>query len=352
MKKAYLVLSDGTVFEGQRIGAEGETVGELVFTTSVVGYLETLTDPCYAGQILVQTFPLIGNYGVISNDLEGESALRGYVIRELCDEPSNFRAEGNLDSFLKKQGICGICGVDTRQITRHIRENGVMNARICGELSEECADLITYKVQNAVESVSRRDMTVYPAEGETKYRVTVVDYGVKKSTVASLTSRGVEVTVVPYNTSAEEILAGSPNGVLLSEGPGNPADYADCVIEVRALLGKVPLFGIGFGHQLVALAMGGLTVKLPYGHHGSNQPVRESGTNFIFITSQNHGYAVSSESLAGIANEIFTNANDSSCEGLEYPALKCFTVQFNPVSAPGARNPAVLFDRFLSMMEV
>lgn len=352
MKKAYLVLSDGTVFEGIRIGAEGETVGELVFTTSVVGYLEALTDPCYAGQILVQTFPLIGNYGVIPADLNGKAALRGYVVRELCDQPSNFRAEGTLDSFLKEQGIQGICGVDTRQITRHIRENGVMNAKICDTIPKDLSAVVSYQVHGETEHVSCNKITVHPAVGETKFRVTVVDFGVKKNLISMLTSRGCEVTLVPFRTTTEAILNEKPDGVLLSGGPGNPNAYKQAIGEIRDLIGKVPLLGLGLGHQLVALALGGKTVKMPYGHHGANQPVRENGTDRVYITGQNHGYAVLSESLAGVAEEIFVNANDNSCEGLIYKALKCFTLQFELDDIPGARNPAVLLDHFLSMVEV
>lgn len=351
MKKAYLVLGDGTVYEGQQIGAEGESVGELVFTTGMVGYLETLTDPSYAGQIVVQTFPLIGNYGVIPQDFEGKCAVKGYVVRELCDAPSNFRSEGALDRFLKEQGICGICGVDTRQITRQIRENGVMNAKISLSPIVDPKEIEAYAVRNAVESVSCREASTYPADGgETRCRVALLDYGAKKNIIRSLTARGCEVTVFPHHTPAEEILRGKYDGLMLSNGPGDPAENTACIAQLQKLIGRLPVFGICLGHQLTALAMGGKTVKLPYGHRGANQPVRETNGNRTFITSQNHGYAVLSDSLSGVAQEQYVNANDGSCEGLSYPGLRCFTVQFHPEAAAGPRDTAFLFDRFLSMM--
>lgn len=352
MKKAYLVLGDGTVFEGARIGAEGSRIGELVFTTGMVGYLETLTDPSYAGQIVVQTFPLIGNYGVIPEDFEGQTAVKGYIVRELCDLPSNFRAQGNLDAFLKQQGICGICGVDTRQITRTIREHGVMNAMICDEVPNDLSEIRQYQVCEAVSQVSRRGAQCFAADGNTRFRVTLVDYGAKQNIIRSLTSRGCEVTVVPYDTPAEDILAAHPDGIMLSNGPGDPEENTDCIAQLQKLIGKLPVFGICLGHQLTALAMGGKTVKLLYGHRGANQPVRELGGSRTYITSQNHGYAVLSDSLKGIAVERFVNANDGSCEGLEYPGLRCFTVQFHPEAAAGPHDTSFLFDRFVAMMEV
>lgn len=352
MKKAYLVLSDGTVFEGQAIGKVGESVGELVFTTGMVGYLETLTDPSYAGQIVVQTFPLIGNYGVIPQDFEGQCAVKGYVVRELCEEPSNFRSEGALERFLEEQGICGICGVDTRQITRLIRENGVMNAKISFTPDVDLAEINRYAVQNAVASVSRKEVQTYSADtGNARFRIALLDYGAKKNILRSLTARGCEVTIFPQDTPAEEILRGTYDGLMLSNGPGDPAENTYCISQLQKLIGRLPVFGICLGHQLTALAMGGKTVKLPYGHRGANQPVRETGGNRTYITSQNHGYAVLSDSLSGVARELYVNANDGSCEGLEYPGLRCFTVQFHPEAAAGPRDTAFLFDRFLSMME-
>ncbi len=353
MKKAYLILSDGTVYEGRQLGKAGESVGELVFTTGMVGYLETLTDPSYAGQIVVQTFPLIGNYGVIPSDFEGESAVKGYVVREVCDAPSNFRSEGKLDDFLKERGICGICGVDTRQITRQIREYGVMNALISPIPDVDLAPVRAYAVRDAVSSVSCRETRVYPAaDGKPRFRVALLDYGAKRNIIRSLTARGCEVTVYPFDTPAGTILRSAPDGLVLSNGPGDPAENIACIAELRGLIGRLPVLGVCLGHQLTALAMGGKTVKLPYGHRGANQPVREIGGGRTYITSQNHGYAVLGESLAGIAEERYVNANDGSCEGLDYPGLRCFTVQFHPEAAAGPRDTSFLFDRFLSIMEV
>ena len=350
MKKAYLVLSNGMVFTGVRAGAETDAVGELVFTTGMTGYLETLTDPSYAGQIVLQTFPLIGNYGLIPEDFEGESAVRGYVARELCASPSNFRSAGALEDFLRARGIPAIQGVDTRELTRIIREEGVMNAAICAAPPEDLTALRAYAVRGAVGLVSRRAPQHFPAEGETRYRVTLIDYGAKRNIIRSLCRRGCAVTVVPHDTPAEEILRGRPDGVMLSNGPGDPAENTACIAEVRKLIGAVPVFGICLGHQLAALAMGGETVKLKYGHRGANQPVRETEGGRTFITSQNHGYAVVAESLRGVGRETFVNANDGSCEGFRYPGRRCFTVQFHPEACAGPRDTGFLFDRFLDMM--
>lgn len=349
-KKAYLVLSNGTVFEGRRIGAEGESVGELVFTTGMTGYLETLTDPSYCGQIVMQTFPLIGNYGVISPDFEGETAVKGYVVREICDYPSNFRSEYELEKFLKDRNIPGVVGVDTREITRIIREEGVMNAKICDAVPKDLSDIAAYSVKGAVASVSCKEPEVYPADGEKKYRVALMDYGAKRNIIRSLQARGCEVTVFPQDAKAEDVLAINPDGIMLSNGPGDPEENVDAISELRNMIGQVPIFGICLGHQLTALAMGGSTVKLKYGHRGANQPVKDLIVGRTYITSQNHGYAVVSESLKGIGRETFVNANDFSCEGMEYPGRRCFTVQFHPEACGGPHDTSFLFDRFISMM--
>lgn len=353
-KKAYLVLENGDVFEGEQIGAEAESVGELVFTTGMVGYLETLTDPSYAGQIVMQTFPLIGNYGVIEADFEGKSAVRGYVVQEMCEYPSNFRSQYELDEFLKAQGIMGICGVDTRELTRMIRERGVMNAKLCCEkpdVTESALDEIrSYTVEDVVAEVSCREKQVYPAQNGKKYSVTLIDYGAKRNIIRSLTSRGCEVTVVPYDTPADDILAAEPDGVMLSNGPGDPSENTAAIANIRDIVGKVPVFGICLGHQLTALAMGAQTMKLKYGHRGANQPVKEVGGTRTYITSQNHGYAVIAETLPDGAKLSFVNANDGSCEGVDYPSKNCFTVQFHPEACAGPRDTAFLFDRFISMM--
>ena len=370
--KAYLVLENGMVFEGRAIGCWPDSdaeaaVGELVFTTGMTGYLETLTDPSYAGQIIMQTFPMIGNYGVISQDFEGKSFAKGYVVHELIDTPSNFRSEGKLDAFLKEQGIPGICGVDTRALTRLIRENGVMNACLyqSSEFKVQSANMPglperirEYQVKNAVEEVSTKEVLEFGpgsptsaacscAEGETLH-VVLIDYGAKRNIIRCLVKRGCRVTVVPHDTPAEEILAQKPDGVMLSNGPGDPAENVFEVQQIAKLVGKLPVFGICLGHQLTALAMGGKTYKLKYGHRGANQPVTDGKRTWI--TTQNHGYAVESESMKGTAQLSFRNANDQSCEGLEYPGKRCFTVQFHPEACAGPHDTEFLFDRFLRMM--
>ncbi len=349
-KKAYLVLSNGSVYEGVRIGSMRDSVGELVFTTGMTGYLETLTDPSYCGQIVMQTFPLIGNYGVISPDFEGKTAVRGYVVREMCDAPSNFRSEGELNEFLISNDIPGIMGVDTREITRIIREEGVMNAMICSEVPHDLSEIITYRVEKAVETVSADRTEVFPAEGDRKFRVALMDYGAKKNIIRSLQQRGCEVTVFPQNAKAEEVLAMKPDGLMLSNGPGDPEENVIPIAELKKMIGKVPTFGICLGHQLTALAMGGKTVKLKYGHRGANQPVKDLIGGRTYITSQNHGYAVVADSLEGVGRQTFINANDQSCEGMEYPGKNCFTVQFHPEACGGPRDTGFLFDRFISMM--
>lgn len=370
--KAYLVLENGMVFEGRAIGCWPDSdaeaaVGELVFTTGMTGYLETLTDPSYAGQIIMQTFPMIGNYGVISQDFEGKSFAKGYVVHELCGEPSNFRSEGKLDTFLKEQGIPGICGVDTRALTRLIRENGVMNACLyqSSEFKVQSANMPglperirEYQVKNVVAEVSTKEMLEFGpgsptsaacscAEGENLH-VVLIDYGAKRNIIRCLVKRGCRVTVVPHDTTAEEILALKPDGVMLSNGPGDPAENEFEVQQIGKLVGKLPVFGICLGHQLTALAMGGKTYKLKYGHRGANQPVTDGKRTWI--TTQNHGYAVESESMKRTAQLSFRNANDQSCEGLEYPGKRCFTVQFHPEACAGPHDTEFLFDRFLRMM--
>ena len=370
--KAYLVLENGMVFEGRAIGcwpdADAEAaVGELVFTTGMTGYLETLTDPSYAGQIILQTFPMIGNYGVISQDFEGKSFAKGYVVHELIDTPSNFRSEGKLDAFLKEQGIPGICGVDTRALTRLIRENGVMNACLyqSSEFKVQSANMPglperirEYQVKNVVAEVSTKEVLEFGpgsptsaacscAEGETLH-VVLIDYGAKRNIIRCLVKRGCRVTVVPHDMPAEEILAMKPDGVMLSNGPGDPAENVFEVQQIGKLIGKLPVFGICLGHQLTALAMGGKTYKLKYGPSGPKQPC--TGGKRTWTATQNHGYAVESESMRGSAQLSFRNANDQSCEGLEYPGKRCFTVQFHPEACAGPHDTEFLFDRFLRMM--
>ena len=350
MKKGYLILQDGQVFEGVRFGAETDTVGELVFTTGMCGYVETLTDPSYAGQIVMQTYPLIGNYGIIREDFEGACCVKGYVVREYCDTPSNFRTDCDLDTYLKEQGVPGLCGVDTRELTRIIREHGVMNAAICDEIPADLTPIKTYAITGVVEAVSCKEPDLYQADGEERFRVSLLDYGAKRNIVRELQKRGCTVTVLPATTSAEEILAADPDGVMLSNGPGDPAENTYQIEQIRKLLGKVPMFGICLGHQLTALAAGGSTYKLKYGHRGVNQPVRDLNGVRTYITSQNHGYAVDGDTVK-LGKVRFVNANDGTCEGIDYPELKAFTVQFHPEACTGPKDTSFLFDQFVELMK-
>ena len=352
MEKAYIVLEDGTVFEGKRFGSSQNMIGELVFSTGMCSYTETLTDPSYAGQIVMQTFPLIGNYGVIHEDFEGKSAVRGYVVREYSKTPSNFRSDGEINDFLIANGISGIYGIDTRELTKIIRERGVMNAYICDEVPADLSEIKNYKIENAVESVTSKDFETYlstSSEGE-KYFVVLVDYGAKKNIIRSLCKRGCKVRVVPSTTKAEEILALCPDGVMLSNGPGDPAENVFCIEQIKMLMRKVPIFGICLGHQLMALANGAKTEKLKYGHRGGNQPVRDITTGRTYITSQNHGYAVVSDSISG-GTLRYVNANDGTCEGIDYKDKKAFSVQFHPEACGGPHDTEFLFDRFIDMMK-
>ena len=350
MKKGYLILQDGQVFEGVRFGAETDTVGELVFTTGMCGYVETLTDPSYAGQIVMQTYPLIGNYGIIREDFEGACCVKGYVVREYCDTPSNFRTDCDLDTYLKEQGVPGLCGVDTRELTRIIREHGVMNAAICDEIPADLTPIKTYAITGVVGAVSCKEPDRYQAEGEERFRVSLIDYGAKRNIVRELQKRGCTVTVLPASTSAEDVLAADPDGIMLSNGPGDPAENTYQIEQIRKLLGKVPMFGICLGHQLTALAAGGSTYKLKYGHRGVNQPVRDVEGVRTYITSQNHGYAVDGDTVK-LGKVRFVNANDGSCEGIDYPELKAFTVQFHPEACTGPKDTSFLFDRFVELMK-
>ena len=373
--KAWLILADGTVFEGTSIGAVGTTIGETVFTTGMTGYIETLTDPSYYGQIVTQTFPLIGNYGVMPEDFESKKSwVRGYIVRELCEEPSNFRCAGSLNDFLKEQGIVGICGIDTRALTKRLRESGVMNGMIvsgeCPEVSDKLLEEIkNYKIEKAVESVQHSEgeslppglspqavFATPPSAGENPRNaphVVLYDFGAKLNIQRELEKRGCRVTVVPYNTTAEEVIKQNPDGVMLSNGPGDPADNVVVIEEIRKLCeyGKIPIFGICLGHQMLALARGAKTSKLKYGHRGGNHPVKDTATNRVYITSQNHGYAVENTSLPSFAKMSFFNVNDGTVEGVDYTDIPAFSVQFHPEACGGPHDTNFLFDRFLKMME-
>ena len=355
MKKGYIVLENGKIFEGERFGYEGEAIGELVFTTSVVGYIETLTDACYQGQILLQTFPLIGNYGWIESDTNGKDMkLAAYIVREWCETPSNFRCEGTIDAELAKRKIPGLFGVDTRELTRIIRENGTMNAMICDDPSKvDFEALKAYKADTSLASSGiSPENKVYECNDE-KYKVTVVNYGEYLSLIDSLVSRGCTVTVVPYTASSNDILSTNPDGIVLSNGAGNPKDNVPCIKVISELLGQKPIFGVSLGHQLLALAKGCDTYKLKYGHRGGSQPVKDLNNGKTYVTEQNHGYAVESDSAAKCGAKItYVNGNDQTCEGLEYPQDNAFSVQFIPIKSFGKdHTEAVLFDKFVSLLK-
>lgn len=404
--KAYLVLANGQVFEGKSFGASGCITGEAVFTTGMTGYLETLTDPSYFGQIVTQTFPLIGNYGVIPDDFESDkSHIRGYIVREWCNVPSNFRNQGNIDDFLKKNNIIGLYGIDTRRLTKIIRESGVMNARLIalsGDASKDAAalaelsrldnpeqkkqllaEIASFVITDAVKSVTlsaskidksaevvfsesaayravpvtadglkindEKEAAKYGknADGSAK-RVVLWDFGAKANIRRELLKRGVEVITVSSESTCADILALKPDGVMLSNGPGDPAENVKIISELTKLTNSgIPLFGICLGHQLLALARGAKTEKLKYGHRGANQPVKQLSTGRVYISSQNHGYAVVSDSLPKGAKLSFINTNDGTCEGVEYSDVKAFSVQFHPEASSGPLDTNFLFDNFV-----
>ena len=358
-KKGYLLLADGQLYEGVLRGADKASGGEAVFLTSVVGYMDTLTDPAYAGQIVVQTFPQIGNYGVVPEaDLNVKPSLAGYVCRELCDAPSNFRCEGTLEQYLIDNGIPCLTDVDTRAITRRLRDKGVMNAAI---LTEKPADVAAAAAELAAQVIPAETETgvedVIPAEKPGKYNVVLWDMGAKADTAAQLEKRGCALTLVPSNITAEALAALNPDGVVITNGAGNPEDSRDVAEEIAKLLENkhLPVMGIGLGHQLIALSQGAEIVKLHAGHRGGNQPIEDVKTGVCGITSQNHGYAVDKDSLPENASLRCINRNDGSCEGVDYLDMPVFSVQFQPAMTGGIHNGAkigthTLFDRFTALM--
>lgn len=353
-KKAYLILENGTIFEGKSFGACNETVGEIVFTTAMTGYLETLTDPSYYGQIVVQTFPLIGNYGVIESDFESKQPyVKGYIVRDWCQEPSNFRCEGNLDAFLKSKNITGIYGIDTRALTKIVRESGVMNGKIVMEgQAFDLAELRRYKIVRAVENTTCENETVLSPDGDVKRKVCLWDFGAKYNIARELVKRGCEVTILPAGTSFERIKELAPDGLMLSNGPGDPTDNTGIIEQLKKVCElKIPTFGICLGHQLLALSQGAETTKLKYGHRGSNQPATCTDTGRVYITSQNHGYAVVSDTLPEGAKASFVNANDGTCEGVSYDYMPAFSVQFHPEACGGPLDSGFLFDNFIELID-
>ena len=351
--KAFLILEDGTVFTGTSIGSTRDMISEIVFNTSMTGYLEVLTDPSYAGQAVVMTYPLIGNYG-ITPDMESLKAWPdGYIVRELSRMPSNFRCEGTIQDFLKKYDIPGIAGVDTRALTKILREKGTMNGMITTnenyDLDEVISKLKNYKVEGVVSKVTCAEKYVLEGTGK---KVALLDLGAKKNIAKSLNDRGCEVTVYPADTTAEEIIASNPDGIMLSNGPGDPAECTSIIKEIKKLYETdIPIFAICLGHQLMALATGGTTHKMKYGHRGGNHPVKDLETGRVYISSQNHGYVVDTDNLdPKVAVPAFINVNDGTNEGLKYTGKNIFTVQFHPEACPGPQDSGYLFDRFLEMM--
>lgn len=353
--KGYLLLANGQLYEGTLMGAAKPVMAELVFTTAMTGYLETLTDPSYEGEIVIQTFPTIGNYGVIPEDFESpRPRLSAYIVRELCDEPSNFRCQGKLDDYLKAQGIPCLTGVDTRALTRVIRNAGVMNAALLTEKPENpeeiCAQLKVLPFHPSIQDVTCDG--VQPAKKPGIHNVVLWDFGAKANIRRELVKRGCDVDVVPYNATAEEIAALHPDGIMLSNGPGDPSDNTGVIGELKKLCDKkIPTFGICLGHQLLALANGAKTEKMKYGHRGANQPVKDMQSGRIYISSQNHGYAVVNSSLPDNAEVRFLNVNDKTCEGIDYTNMPAFSVQFHPEACGGPHDTAFLFDRFMQIIE-
>ena len=353
--KAFLILEDGTVFSGQSIGSTREVISEIVFNTSMTGYLEVLTDPSYAGQAVVMTYPLIGNYGICYEDMESEKPWPdGYIVRELSRIPSNFRSQGTIQEFLAKHDIPGIAGIDTRALTKILREKGTMNGMITTNenynLEEVLPRLKDYTTGKVVEKVTCKEKYVLEGNGP---KVALMDFGAKKNIARNLNKRGCQVTVYPALTTAEEILADHPDGIMLSNGPGDPKECTSIIKEIKKLYdSEVPIFAICLGHQLMALATGGDTYKMKYGHRGGNHPVKDLTTGRVYISSQNHGYVVDAKGLEekNIAQPAFINVNDGTNEGMAYVGKNIFTVQFHPEACPGPQDSGYLFDRFMKMM--
>lgn len=390
--KAFLILEDGTVFEGTHIGADKEMISEIVFNTSMAGYLEVMTDPSYAGQAVCMTYPLIGNYGVCRDDMEaGQPWLDGFIVRELSRIPSNFRCDLTIQQFMEENGIPGIAGVDTRALTRILREKGTMNGMITTKqdynFDEILPKLKAYTTGKVVEKVTCDEKYTLkgaesladngPISGSSAFKkeeyqagirekkpsmvrelkgkglkVALLDLGAKDNIARSLAARGCDVTIYPALTAAEEILADAPDGIMLSNGPGDPKECTTIIEEIRKLYqSEVPIFAICLGHQLMALATGGDTFKMKYGHRGGNHPVKDLNTGRVYISSQNHGYVVDMDKLdPKVATPAFINVNDGTNEGLSYTGKNIFTVQFHPEACPGPQDSGDLFDRFITMM--
>lgn len=386
--KAFLILEDGTVFEGVHIGADREIISEIVFNTSMAGYLEVLTDPSYAGQAVCMTYPLIGNYGVCREDMESKKIWPdAFIVRELSRIPSNFRCDASIQEILEEYGIPGIAGIDTRALTKILREKGTMNGCITTNadyvMEEIRKRLKEYDMGNVVDIVTCKEKYTLkgtrelsengPLSGSARYtgekekrpslvktlngagkKVALLDLGAKDNIAKSLAARGCDVTVYPARTAAEEILSANPDGIMLSNGPGDPKVCTEVIENVKKLYeSDTPIFAICLGHQLMALATGADTFKMKYGHRGGNHPVKDLATGRVYISSQNHGYVVDMDKLdEKVAKPAFVNVNDGTCEGLAYTGKNIFTVQFHPEACPGPQDSGYLFDRFIQMMEV
>lgn len=390
--KAFLILEDGTVFEGTHIGADKEIISEIVFNTSMAGYLEVLTDPSYAGQAVCMTYPLIGNYGICKDDMESRKPWPdGFIVRELSRIPSNFRCDCTIQQFLEENGVPGIAGIDTRSLTKILREKGTMNGMITTDenfdFDKILPELKAYTTGKVVEKVTCKEKYVVkpttdlaqngPLSGSARFdravyesgvreprptlvkelngaglKVALMDFGAKDNIAHSLAERGCEVTVFPALTPAEEIIAMHPDGIMLSNGPGDPKECTSIIEEVKKLYATdIPIFAICLGHQLMALATGCDTHKLKYGHRGGNHPVKDLATGRVYISSQNHGYVVDTDKLdPKVAVPAFINVNDGTNEGLAYTGKNIFTVQYHPESCPGPQDSRYLFDRFIQMM--
>jgi len=350
---AFLTLEDGTVYEGESFGAAMDSVGEVVFNTGMTGYQEVLTDPSYSGQLVTMTYPLIGNYGINLNDLESDAPkASALIVRELCELPNNWRSEGTLGEYMRVHGIAGLAGVDTRSLTRRIRNYGTMRGILSMQPPTEAqlAEMRQFETKLPVDKVTCREPY---RMGEGALKVAVLDFGLKRNILRSLASRGVALTVFPARTPPEEILEGGFDGVMLTNGPGNPKDNVEVIANLETLIqkAKMPMFGICLGHQLMALAMGADAGKLKYGHRGSNHPVKDLEQDRVYITSQNHGYTILPETLPEGATVSHISMNDQTVEGLRYAGRKLFSVQFHPEASPGPEDTAYLFDEFLAMMK-
>lgn len=398
--EAFLILEDGTVFEGEQIGAEREVISEIVFNTSMAGYLEVLTDPSYAGQAVCMTYPLIGNYGICREDMESKRAWPdGFIVRELSRIPSNFRSGDTIQNFLRENDVAGIAGIDTRSLVKLLREKGTMNGMITTDKGYDLKSVLPrlkeYRTGRVVDRVTcerpylvegtkelaengplsgaarfdaeryRRFLKGDAKAGEPRpslvrelngrgLRVALLDFGAKDNIARSLAQRGCTVTVYPASVSADEVIAASPDGIMLSNGPGDPKECTDVIAQLRRLYEtEIPIFGICLGHQLMALAAGADTYKMKYGHRGGNHPVKDLETGKVYITSQNHGYVVDTKRLdPRIAVPAFVNVNDGTNEGLSYTGKHIFTVQYHPEACAGPQDSAYLFDRFIGMMKV